>query len=371
MTSTTHRRTPAIAALAAIAAAASAATALAPAASPAAAASHADAWNCPPAARALGYSDALDKLTVDGAEVGGLSALAWDGRRHAYAAIEDHSGDQASRMWFFRDPAHPVVTGTLTLTKADGSPYDGSNMDAEGLAVLPGGDYLVSSEVEPSIRIFDRTGRQVGELPVPDRFRVAPAGEATANATLEGLSISPDGRTIYAAMEGTLSGDVSSSGVADFRRILVYRAHRDGWSLDRQIGYRVDPGNRISEVQAYRGGLVVMEAAWDPTHGNSISLYAIHPSAAAPVDTVADLGDHAHLVAPKTLVSDVTACPTLGATAKEPQTNPLMDNYEGMAIRPLSHRRGPGTAEVLLVSDDNFSATQTTRVLRLAAQLPR
>lgn len=326
-----------------------------------------DPRSCPPSARALGYSDALDKLTTDGAEVGGLSALAWDSRRHAYAAIEDHSGDQVSRMWFFQDAAHPRVTGTMTLSKPDGTAYDGTDMDAEGLAVLPDGDYLVSSEVEPSIRIFDRTGRQVDELPVPARFRVAPAGEATANATLEGLTISPDGHTIYAAMEGTLSGDISSAGVADFRRILVYRHQHGGWALARQIGYRVQPGNRISEAQAYDGGLLIMEAAYDATKGNSIQLFALHPARARSVDRVSDLGDQPRLVARKTLVSDVTSCPTLGATAKEPQTNPLMDNFEGMAIRPLSRHE----SEVLLVSDDNFSATQTTRLLRLAARLPR
>ncbi|MDQ2845624.1 MAG: hypothetical protein M3Y77_04570 [Actinomycetota bacterium] len=37
----------------------------------------------------------------------------------------------------------------------------------------------------------------------------------------------------------------------------------------------------------------------------------------------------------KRLVADVTKCPTLGAKAKQPQTNPLMDNYEGMTTTQL------------------------------------
>jgi hypothetical protein len=90
----------------------------------------------------------------------------------------------------------------------------------------------------------------------------------------------------------------------------------------------------------------------------------------------------------KRLVADVTACPSLGATAKETQANPLMDNFEGMAVVPLrarhdharhharrhgrrcEHGRSSELARVLLISDDNFSATQTTRVLDLAARLP-
>jgi hypothetical protein len=61
---------------------------------------------------------------------------------------------------------------------------------------------LASSETEPAIRHFARDGVELGALPVPDRFRVAPAGEATTNLTLEGLGASPDGRDLWAAMEG-------------------------------------------------------------------------------------------------------------------------------------------------------------------------
>jgi hypothetical protein len=57
-----------------------------------------------------------------------------------------------------------------------------------------------------------------------------------------------------------------------------------------------------------------------------------------------------------------------------------MDNFEGMTVAPVRHgrpghhrghhRRSGELARVLLISDDNFSATQTTRVLDLAALLP-
>ncbi len=367
--------------------------------------------SCPPRAWALGYSDALDKTEALDAEVGGLSSLVRDRRRHAWAAIEDHSDGQPTRMWFLRDlqgPGDPTIVGTLLLHRADGTPYDDTNFDAEGLSVLPDGRYVVSSEVEPSIHIFDRDGTEVGQLRVPDRFRVAPNGEATDNATLEGLTVSRDGRTIYAAMEGTLSGDVSRSGDDTFRRILVYQRHHGHYRLAKQVGYRIDPGMRIAEVTSYgRDSLLVLEAAWNETDGNTIRLYAVtHLNHARDVSRVPDLGNRPRLVAPKRAVADVTACPDLGAPAKEPQTNTLMDNYEAMAITHLSRRdharahadvpgvsdasaargvgrhggqdrcghRGHGDhgqlAEVVLLSDDNFNDVQTTRVLRLGARLP-
>ena len=67
----------------------------------------------------------------------------------------------------------------------------------------------------------------------------------------------------------------------------------------------------------------------------------------------------------KKLVANLVDCPTLGAPSRETQANPLLDNYEGMAVV-----RGPGAAGVSLISDDNFSASQITRVLNLLVKLP-
>ncbi|SHG78300.1 Uncharacterized conserved protein [Jatrophihabitans endophyticus] len=333
---------------------------------------HHDHRSCPPAARALGYSDALDKLDVDGARVGGLSSLAYDRRRHAWAATVDNHADDPARIWFFRDLAHPRIVGApLVLRSADGTPYTGVTADDEGLAVLPDGDYLVSSETEPSIRVFGRDGGQRATLPVPARFRVAPAGEATANATLEALTISPSGRRVVAAMEGALSGDLGADGDATAHRFLVYDADRHGrWSLTRQVAYRTEPGQRIPEVAAVDDDrLVVEEASYDPATGNAVSLFAVSGlRSARDVSRVANLSTVPRAALRKTLVADVVRCPPLGATAKQPQTNPLLDNYEGMAVTTPPRR---GRTGVSLVSDDNFGATQVTRVLNLVVDLPR
>ncbi|MCW2540541.1 MAG: putative lipoprotein [Frankiales bacterium] len=340
---------------------------------------------CSPTVTALGFSDALDKLDVDGVTLGGLSDVAWDRRSGAYVSSVDNHGTDPARLWFYRSLASPRVVGApLVLRAPNGVPYDGTTSDNEGLAVLPNGDFLVSSETEPSIRIFGRDGVQKSQLTVPARFAVAAAGQAgqaTANATLEGLTVSPDGREIVAAMEGVLSGDeasIDTAATATLRRFLIYRPDRRGhWSLVKQVGYRVDAGNRISEVQLYGNDhLLVMEAAFSTTLGNTIQLYAV-PSldGGRDVSKVGNLSTHASLVLKKRLVADVTKCPSLGAVAKEFQSNPLMDNYEGLIVQPATGRhskshRKPAAYDVSLISDDNFSATQTTRVLRLAAFLP-
>jgi uncharacterized protein len=329
---------------------------------------------CPPAAAAVSFSDSLDKLVFDGVELGGLSSLEYDPRSAAYVSAVDNHGTDPARIWFFRNLSDPkVIRDPLVLREPDGTPYDGTTSDNEGLAVLPDGDYLVSSETEPSIRIYGRNGVQRASLPIPARFAVTgatPAGQATSNATLEGLTISRSGREIIASMEGALSGDVSASGDATLHRFLVYDVDKRGtWHLTKQVAYRTDAGNRIPEVQAYgKDSLLVEEAAFSATAGNSVELYAVKDVGASPdVSGVANLSlAPARDVARKQLVTSLVGCPTLGAPSRETQANPLLDNYEGMDITS----GGPGLATVSMISDDNFSATQFTRVLNLIARLP-
>jgi uncharacterized protein len=329
---------------------------------------------CAPAAAALGFSDSLDKLVRNGAELGGLSSLAFDSRSHAWVSAVDNNGTDPARIWFFRDLTHPtVVRDPLVLKRPDGTPYDGTNSDNEGLAVLPNGDYVVSSETEPSIRIYGRDGVQKASLPVPAQFAVTgttPAGEATNNATLEGLTVTPSGREIIAAMEGALSGDVSSTGDATAHRFLVYDETSHGtWRLAQQIGYRTDTGMRIPEVVAYRNdSVVVEEASFAVATGNAVDLYAVTGLGhARDVSGVANLSTApARDFVTKKLVANLVDCPTLGAQAKETQTNPLLDNFEGMAVTG----RAFGLTGISMISDDNFSAAQTTRVLNLVARLP-
>jgi uncharacterized protein len=366
--------------LAPLAAAAALAAALAPAASASAGtppsatpAQPAASRACPPAGYALSFSDRLDKLVYNGVELGGLSSLAWDPRSAAWVSAVDNHGTDPARIWFFRNLADPkVIRDPLVLKKADGTPYDGTNSDNEGLAVLPDGDYLVSSETEPSIRIYNRDGVQQASLPIPARFAVTgttPEGQATSNATLEGLTVSRSGKEIISSMEAALSGDVSASGDATLHRFLIYDQARNGtWKLTKQIAYRTETGNRIPEVQAYgRDSLLVEEAAFSTTAGNSEELYAVKDTGSAPdVSAVTNLSTApARDVVRKQLVTNLVDCPTLGAPSRETQTNSLLDNYEGMTIIG-----GPGLAEVSLISDDNFSATQFTRVLNLAVKLP-
>jgi hypothetical protein len=317
---------------------------------------------CSPHADLVAYSDALDKTAFDGTDVGGLSALALgaDGAR----AISDNQGSTPSRFYDLRlrgdDGAlAPEVTGVTGFERADGTPYTGEDYDGEGLVTLPDGSLLASSETEPAIRHFSAEGRELGSLEVPARFAIAPAGEAATNLALEALGRSPDGKDLYAGMEGPLSGD-GDAGV----RLLHYRWRGDSFALAGQLGYAPDAGLAVTEVQVVDGEqLLVLERGFEAGVGNTVRVYQAFLTGADDVSDVASLADPGLKLVAKRLLVDLADCPAGDAEHPGDQANPLLDNVEGMA---LSEDR----ATLYLLSDDNFGATQVTRLYELAVRLP-
>ncbi|GHB80452.1 hypothetical protein GCM10010377_82830 [Streptomyces viridiviolaceus] len=134
--------------------------------------------SCSPSVSLTGFSDALDKTTYGDTSVGNLSALTPDGPG-SLAALSDRSS-------LFRLDARTLEPrGVVRL--ADES---GAVLDSEGLVVDRDGTYLVSSEIEPSIRRYSRDGKILDRLPVPDAVRTAPVGRARSNGSFEGLTLS-------------------------------------------------------------------------------------------------------------------------------------------------------------------------------------
>ncbi|GGM22532.1 lipoprotein [Streptomyces fumigatiscleroticus] len=245
---------------------------------------------------------------------------------------------------------------------------DGTPLDSEAIVVDRDGTRLITDEEQPSIHRFTASGRFIGSLPVPDALKVAPAGRATHNLTFEGLALLPDGRTLVASMEGALDGDD-----AGIRRFQTWQrvGHSDAFRLGPQFAYRSDAGLDVSDIASTGDGrLLVLERGFTAGVGNSVRLYLADPRHATDVSTVSDLTADLEGVRPieRTLLTDVAACPSLGATTKQPQPNPLLDNIEGITV--TGHTRD-GRVRLLMVSDDNQRATQITRLYSLTARLPR
>lgn len=335
-------------------AAATCLTAAAPANAHAHAATTPDSHACSPSVSVDRFSDALDKTTYDGTFVGNFSALAVD-RDGSLAAVSDRSA------LFGLDGR--TLAPKVVVPLAD---ENGAALDSEGLVVDRDGTRLISSETEPSVRRYSRDGRILDRLPVPDALKVAPAGRAVSNGTFEGLTLFPGGRTLLASMEYALSGDST-----DIVRFQTWRKTKGGpggdFQLGRQYAYRTDAGLGVPEVRATPDGrLLVLERGFTAGVGNTVRLYLADPRHATDTSGIENLtGQDGVRLIKKTLLADLVHCPSLGATAKQPQPNPLLDNIEGMAITGRTGDR----MKVLLVSDDNQNAVQTTRFYYLRVRI--
>ncbi|MEU1656304.1 esterase-like activity of phytase family protein [Streptomyces griseofuscus] len=298
------------------------------------------------------FSDALDKTTYNGTFVGNFSALAVD-RDGSLAALEDRS------QLFDLDARTLQPKSAVHLADENGA-----DLDSEGLVIDRDGTRLITSEVEPSIRRYSRDGKILDRLPVPSALLVAPAGRATSNQTFEGLTLLPGGHTLLASMEDPIAGDN-----ADLVRFQTWtRTKGDHFRLAAQYAYRIDAGLGVPEVQATPDGrLLVLERGFTAGVGNTVRLYLADPRHATDTSGIENLtGQSGVRVMKKTLLADIADCPSLGATAKETQPNPLLDNIEGMAV---TDRDRTGRLKVVLVSDDNQNPVQITRFYYLRVRV--
>jgi hypothetical protein len=314
-----------------------------------------DSKACSPSVDIDSFSDALDKTTFENTFVGNFSALAFDTDGDLLAL-----GDRSSL--FTLDPRTKQPTRVVPLADENGRP-----LDSEAIAVDGDDTRWISSEVEPSIRHYSTDGGFLGQLPVPDALRVAPAGRATTNKTFEGLSLQPDARTLIASVEGQLSGDDP-----DVRRFQTWTRENPAneFALGPQYAYRADPGLDVSDITPIPDGrLLVVERGFTAGVGNTIHLALADPRHADDVSGVENVtAQTGARFVEKTALADLAQCPTLGATAKQPQPNPLLDNVEGAVV---TRTEGDGRLGVLLVSDDNENPSQITRFYSLTVTLPK
>jgi hypothetical protein len=177
------------------------------------------------------------------------SAITYSGSGRRYYATNDRGfGDGSTRsldrfhvLDITVDPATKRVNANLVetrmLTSATGENLNGLasdfaldprrtlRFDPEGLRVGPEGTLFISDEYGPAIDEFATSGRWLRALPVPAKFRVAqPDADEVAetrmnrtgrvtNKGMEGLAITPDGRTLVGIMQGPLIQDGGKTGV--------------------------------------------------------------------------------------------------------------------------------------------------------------
>ena len=299
--------------------------------------------------------------TFAGTTVGGLSSITYDRRRDVFYTVSD---DQIQARFY--TVALEVRDGRLTdtdvrfvdvttLLAPDGLPYPPMSLDPEGLVLTKDRELILTSEglpanlINPFVRRHSLRGAFLGSLPVPGAFDVTADRSSGVRPNLGFESAGVHGRHLFVGAENALYQDGPAATVANGSPARILRYNLRTRRVDREWVYVTDPVAEppVPATQFSVNGLVellplddhhliAMERSFSvgaPDTGNTIKLYAV------------TLGHH---TAQKTLLLDLDE---LGIP---------LDNVEGMTFGP---RLRNGRRSVVLVSDNNFAATQFTQFL--------
>jgi hypothetical protein len=186
--------------------------------------------------------------------------------------------------------------GTLSSDKAD--------VDAEGLALLPGGDRLVSFERQHRILLYPAGGGAPRRVPAPD-------ASFPANGGMEALAADPEAGEHAYVVGSEVGGDTWNCRL-DATCIK-------GPTVDKPVNFGLVAMRRLAEART-----AYLLRGYDEVSGSRVSL---------------------RIFRSKEMVARMDLMPPL-----------TVDNYEGVA----TVRRADGGFRFYLLSDDNANASQRT-----------
>jgi hypothetical protein len=138
-----------------------------------------------------------------------------------------------------------------------------ARLDSEGMRLSNDGrSVFISDEYGPYVYQFDRiTGARVRSFKLPSSFFVtnlSPVGNTeiadntagrTANKGMEGLAITPDGRTLVGIMQNSLIQDANEGGAAA-KLLRIVTIDIASGRTTHQFGYLLTTGSGVSEIVA-------------------------------------------------------------------------------------------------------------------------
>ncbi|MGD8650215.1 MAG: phytase [Desulfobacterales bacterium] len=325
-------------------------------------------------------------------EVGGLSGITYDARKDLYYALSDDRSDIDPARYYTVKIA--IADGKLadgdiefrnviTLRDQHGRPFSAGSIDPEGIARTCWGQLYISSEgdadnlIDPFVNKFSLWGRQIRELPVDPKFLPTPGGASGIrnNLAFESLTITPNGRYLYTAVENAL---VQDGPAADVEQESLARIVKYDLLTGEAVGefvYTVgavpeepDPSdafrtNGLVELLAIdnNGTLLALERAFSVGKGNTVKLYEVRTQGALDVIKESDLFWEEKGIAFE--IDPPVAKRLLIDFAQLPITP---DNLEGMTFGP---KLRDGRQTLIVVSDNNFNSSQVTQFILLGLEM--
>lgn len=329
---------------------------------------------------------------IESSEIGGISAVSYLPETGRWLALSD--ARVVSRFYelevdYDGTKLRVEPRGVTPLRDREGRTFTEDALDPEGMARMPWGNFLVSTEPntrrqpveQAKLLEVEPSGALVRYIEIPGKFIVTgspPDHGLRHNLGFEALGLSPDETELLVGTEGSLlqDGPAADFSHAGLCRILVYRVGNKDLSPEAEYVYPIGPFARepgfVGE-QEVSGGLVelvvlsneralslervfVRELSGYQRDVIHARVYEIGLSEASDVRGVSSLLEHRDFrpVTKKLVLDFDDILPALS------RDYPKLDNLEAMGLGPALP---DGGRALLLASDDNFRKTQRTQFL--------
>jgi len=335
----------------------------------------------------------LPKMSFLDTPVGGLSAITYDRRSDRfYAVCDDKSGLAPARFYTLKLALNSTATEKIDIQKIDiesvtfvsdkdGQTYARGTIAPKGIALTPQKTLFISGysaagdQIAPFVQEFDiNSGQMLQSLPIPERYLPDATDETDEKERTKGiqptsafasLTFNPTGTVPTTGEPINLFTATSSALVQDREplgsqkgaksRILQYLIGYGSPVLIAEYFYPLDPtlgsANGLVELISvdHGGHFLSLESSREEL-GFKQKIFQITTGGATDTSKIDSLKGEIRGIQPvkKKLLLDLNE---LGIP---------LDNLQGMTLGP---RLRDGSLSLLLVSDDNFNAQQTTQFL--------
>jgi hypothetical protein len=240
-----------------------------------------------------------------------------------------------------------------------------ARFDTEGMRLSNDGQTVfISDEYGPYVYQFDRrTGIRIRSFELPQSFfvpKLSPVGATeisentvgrTANKGMEGLAITPDGRTLVGIMQNALIQDAAEGGAAANLLRMVTIDILTGRTT-HQYAYLLTAGSGVSEILALNDHEFIVDerdghGRADGSKAKVKQLFKIDLDGAVDISAMDGTTAATHAVAKTLFVDLVKSLTAVGIAAGE-----IPAKIEGIAFGP-DLKQGSTTVHTLWVANDN------------------
>ena len=241
-----------------------------------------------------------------------------------------------------------------------------ARFDPEGIRVSADGrSVFVSDEYGPYVRQFDRTtGVLIKTFELPAKYYVPNQNAVGAteisgntigrvsNKGMEGLAISPDGKTIYGIVQAPMAQDAAISASNKLLRIIAIDVATG--AIKGEYGYKLTTGSGVSEITAINDHeFLVLErdgkGLGDGSNAAFKTLFKIDLAGATDISSLSGSAA-ANAAVAKTSFLDIVA--VLGANSITPANVPA--KLEGLAFGADITVNGTLTHTLWMANDNDF-----------------